>query len=495
MPKVIRNKGKNVLLVTVDHWPGRLLGCNGRADLLSPTIDNLARCGIRFTNAYSNTPVCIPARRELMTGTSARTHGDRTHSHFLEMPDIPTIAQTFRDNGYQAYGVGKLHVYPQRSRIGFDDVILNAEGRRVRFPHEMRQDDYTRYLAREGCAGLEHAHAMSNNDYSLRPWHLPEETHQSAWTAREMSEQILRRDPTKPAFWYCSFAAPHPPIVPPQAFIDMYKDVEIEWPFVGEWATPVQELPYCLQYYESVWDAKTEKLIRDARKGFHALCTQVDYYLKLVIGTLREEGELDDTIIAITSDHGDMLGNHGLWAKNLFYEDSTKVPFIIVPTLDSDDLGYDRTDDRLVELKDMMPTLLDMCGLPIPTSVEGLSLVDEKNSRQCVYGELWEDDRATRMIRTATHKLIYYAVGNTVQLFDMEKDPNELKDVSDAPEYREVRNDLTQKLVSELYGGDTKWVSDGKLVGLPDKPFKFRPVQENCGVLKHREFFNQRGIR
>lgn len=488
---------KNVLLITVDQWPGNLLGCNGKENFLSPTIDELAKVGVRFENAYSSTPVCIPARRELMTGTGARTHGDRKFNEFLEMPDnLPTIAGTFKDNGYQTCGVGKLHVYPQRDRIGFDDVILNEEGRKVNFPNEMREDDYTRFINREGYTGLDYAHGMSNNNYITRPWHLPEYLHQTNWTSRQMCEQIIRRDPTKPAFWYCGFTAPHPPIVPPQVFLDMYDDVDIDMPHVGEWAEDPEHYPYAAKYYSSLYNnLKTRKYLREARKGFYASCTQVDYAIRSIIGTLRDEKVLDNTIIAITSDHGEMLGNHNLWGKNNFYEDSAKVPFIIVPTLDCEGLVFNTTDDRLVELKDMMPTLLAMCSLSIPETVEGISLLDKDNKRDYVYGELWEDDRATRMIRKDQYKLIYYPIGNQIQLFNIVDDPDEMVDLSENQKYKAVKQDLTELLKANLYGSDLAWLKDGELAGCPAKHFAYKPIQENCGILNNRDLMLQRGIR
>jgi arylsulfatase A-like enzyme len=430
-----------------------------------------------------------------MTGTCAKTHGDRGFSEMMEMPALPTLAQTFRDNGYQAYGVGKIHVYPQRARIGFDDVLLNEESRRVNYPYEMREDDYARYMARQGYPGLSDAHAMSNNDYIMRPWHLPEHLHQTSWTAREMCEYIIRRDPTRPAFWYCGFTAPHPPLVPPQVFLDMYGDVEIDMPQTAEWAKDFDSLPYCLKYYSNIFNIRTEKGIKDALKAFFALCTHIDFSLRSIIGTLREEKVLDNTIIAITCDHGDMLGTHGLWAKNVFYEGSAKVPFIIVPTEDCRELKPDTVDERLVELRDMMPTLLGMAGLPVPGTVEGLPLQDPAARRDAVYGELWEDDRATRMIRSDEYKLVYYALGNRIQLFDLKKDPREMNDLAGDPGHEEFLARMTDKLVSRLYGGDRAWVKDGKLVGLPDKSYAFKPSQNNVGVLKNRDLLIQRGIR
>ena len=136
----------HVLVITTDHWPAGLLGAAGHPAIQTPTLDQLARNGVRFTNAYSECPGCIPARRSLMTGMSPRSHGDRTFQTKLEMPDAPTMAQTFRDNGYQAYAVGKVHVYPQRDRIGFNDILLAEEGR----PYWGVTDDYGHFIIYAG---------------------------------------------------------------------------------------------------------------------------------------------------------------------------------------------------------------------------------------------------------------------------------------------------------------------------------------------------------
>ena len=106
----------HVLMICTDHWPAHLLGAAGHSAVQTPTLDELSRNGVRYTNAYSECPVCIPARRTLMTGTTCRTHGDREFQVLAPMPELPTLAQTFRDNGYQAIAVGKLHVFPQRDR-------------------------------------------------------------------------------------------------------------------------------------------------------------------------------------------------------------------------------------------------------------------------------------------------------------------------------------------------------------------------------------------
>jgi arylsulfatase A-like enzyme len=128
MEKLMKDK-PNVMMICTDHWPASFLGAAGHPALLTPTLNSLARDGVRFSNAYSECPVCIPARRGLMTGLTPRSHGDRIYTDTMHMPEVSTLAQNFRDNGHEAYAVGKLHVYPQRDRIGFDDARIMEEGR------------------------------------------------------------------------------------------------------------------------------------------------------------------------------------------------------------------------------------------------------------------------------------------------------------------------------------------------------------------------------
>jgi arylsulfatase A-like enzyme len=167
-----------------------------------------------------------------------------------------------------------------------------------------------------------------------------------------------------------------------------------------------------------------------------------------------------------------MLGNHGLWAKPPMFEWSAKVPMILMPTAACDRVGHHQRDDRLAELRDVMPTLLDLCDIPIPAAVEGESLVGEEGRRNHLYCEHFENDLAMRMIRSQQYKLIWYPVGNRLQLFDVVEDPCEMTDLAAVAELAEVRQRLTALLVTELYGSDLAWVGDdGGLVGLPDKVF------------------------
>jgi arylsulfatase len=482
---------KNVLLITVDQWAARNMGFAGNQEILTPTLDELARYGICYTNAVSNTPVCIPARRELMLGVGSEKHGDRCFDEELSMPrDIPSMASLFHNAGYQTLCVGKLHVFPQRDRIGFDDVILYEEGRHKK---GLKMDDYERFLYNNGYAGKEYAHGMCNNNYFGSPFHLPDEYHPTAWTTRMMCEQILRRDITKPAFWYLSYAAPHPPLTPPAEYLHMYDNVEISQPRRGEW-TNREDLPYGYMYYSNLYPNQSKPVTDIAKKAYYASCTYIDNQIRLVIGTLREQGLLDDTVILFTADHGDMLGNNRLFGKFLMYENSVNIPFILSPPADCG-MVCNRTDDRIVELKDVVPTLLTLAGIDVPAHVGGESLTAE-SKRAYSYGELWEDDRATRMIRTKNYKLIYYPTGNCFQFFDIKHDPDELNDLIDNGQYSTVIDEMKDILQKHLYGGDETYVVNGEFVGLPHKKYDFAAsIADKNKLFQGRDLLLQRGIR
>ena len=468
----------NLLLIVCDHWAAEHLGFAGNPAILTPGLNEIASCGVRYTNAYSECPVCIPARRTLMTGMTPRSHGDRVFNDGLTFPQVTTLAAAFKQAGYQAQAVGKLHVNPQRDRIGFDDVILDDEGR----PQFGVIDDYDIYLGDQGFPGRQFDHGMSNNQYHWRPWHLDETHHATSWAAREMARTIKRRDPTRPAFWYLGFRHPHPPLVPPQAYLDLYRGIEIDRPYVGDWAKS-DDLPFSIQALRARTNLYTDTQILEAKRAFYALCTQIDHQIRYLVGTLRLEGILDDTIILFTSDHGDMLGNHGMVAKRVFYESSANIPMILMPNKGNPRVAEGAVDHRLVGFADVMPTLLDLANIDAPETVDGVSMVGEDRRSQ-IYGECGEDDHASRMIRTHRWKLIYYPVGNRFQLFDLEADPLELKDLADDAAHGETLAELTARLIPELHGSDLDWLRDGALRGKPDRPYIWAP---------HRSLNSQRG--
>ncbi|KKX24890.1 sulfatase-like hydrolase/transferase [Rhizobium sp. LC145] len=453
----------NVLFVTVDQWPGNLLGCAGHPVIETPTLDHLASIGTRFSRAYAECPICIPARRSIMTGTSPRRHGDRVFQPSLRMPaDLPTLAATFGSNGYQTQAIGKLHVYPQRDRIGFDDALLAEEGRGALGG----TDDYEMFLADRGHAGQQFMHGMSNNEYSWRTWHLPEELHVTNWTTWAAARSIKRRDPTRPALWHVSYTPPHPPLIPLASYFERYRAREMDEPFIGAWAEDAETLPHPLRLTRDYWAKLPPAQLADMRRAFYALCTHIDHQIRILIGTLREEQILDDTVILITSDHGDMLGNHGFYAKRLMYEGSANIPMILVGTAADARVGRGAVDSRLVGLQDVMPTLLALCDLAIPDTCEGRPMVGDER-RDFLYAETLSGAKAMRMVHDGRHKLIWYPAGSHFQLFDLENDPREMHDVFEDASYADVASALQQLLREELYGDDLLAVDLQEFTGVP----------------------------
>lgn len=466
---------KNILMINVDQWPGAFLGAAGNSLVMTPAIDQLARDGIRFANAYSTCPVCIPARRSLMTGTFPKTHGDRVYNPRLEMPEVPTLASVLGSAGYQTYAVGKLHVYPQRDRIGFDDVILSEEGR---YEYGVT-DDYQIWLGDKGYVGQEHLHGLANNSYRTRPWHLPEETHPTVWATREMCRMIKRRDPKRPGFFYLSYMAPHPPLVPLQSYLDMYADAECA-PDAGneDWmngSTVIRNLTAEGETY-------SEKEKVRAIRAFAAQCTLIDSQIRIVIGTLRECGILRDTLIVFVADHGEMLFDHNMVGKRVFYDRSARIPMIFSGVPVAERRG--EVNENIVCLEDLMPTLLSFCNVPVPSSVEGKDILSQEIPRKMLYCECGEGNSASRMVTDGRFKLIYYPMGNIFQLFDLENDIRELHNLYGREGYEKITDKLTSFLTDNLYGPDRNWIRDGKPEGLPEQPYERKP---NYG------FSNQRG--
>ena len=461
----------NVMLICVDHWPGHLLSGAGSKEVFTPTLDQFIDNGIHFREAYSTTPTCIPARRALMTGMRSKSHGDRIFNETLPMPQgVTTLAGAFSDAGYQTSCVGKLHVYPQRDRIGFGEALICEEGR-----HHLGlvKDDYEMYLTDKGKCGQELTHGMGVNQWNVRPWHLDEELHTTYWTAKNTCRNIQRRNPAKPSFWYCSFVAPHPPITPPQCYLDMYNDVDVPEPVVGDWAKDFDKLPYALKVQQSAYRIPTGPNAKVmAKKGFNAQCTYIDHQIRMIIGTLTEEKLIDNTIIMLVCDHGDMLGDHNQYAKKKMYETSMKIPMIMMlpPNMKKNGIK----NDDLVCLRDVMPTLLNLCGIDVPETVEGIDMLSGKK-RDYLYGEHDEGEKATRMIRKGDYKLIYYACGNRFQLFNVRQDPRECADLYGQPQHDEKVKEMKKLMISEMYGNDADFIKDGELVGLPDREYEFVP--------------------
>ncbi|MGH3095052.1 MAG: sulfatase-like hydrolase/transferase, partial [Streptosporangiales bacterium] len=230
----------NVVLISADQWRGDCLSTAGHPVVSTPYLDALAATGTRFSNAYSATPTCVPARMSLMTGLRPATHGRVGYADGVPFDVDTTLAGEFSLAGYHTKAIGKLHVWPERDRIGFDDVTLHdgyLSHSRDRHRPVASYDDYVPWLRRR--TGDPAADILDDgldcNSIVARPWDRPEELHPTNWVVTEAIDWLYRRDPTAPFFCHLSVPRPHPPQDPPAWAFEQYRHAPDHTPPVGDW--------------------------------------------------------------------------------------------------------------------------------------------------------------------------------------------------------------------------------------------------------------------
>ncbi len=436
----------NIVFITCDHLRSDFLGCAGHPVIQTPHIDFLAQRGTRFTQAYCPTPVCIPARQTIMSGYDSHHLGLTYYKEGFEIPTRETLPRLLTRAGYQTKAVGKMHIYPERDHHGFEMMTLCEEGRRLGITKGEHRGygDYEQWLAEQGYAGEAWTHGVANNEITMRPWHLPDHLHPTEWIGREACREIKRRDWTRPLFMWVSFTAPHPSFAPLWRDLTIYDRDEMPRPVAdGDWyGRPPFEHQQISAEFRS--DQKTAREIDQAYRGYFALMSQVDRWVNLIIGTLREEGLLQDTWLVFTSDHGDSMGDHGLWAKRNFMKGACSIPLIVTPPPRGDldrVMGLEwvpgRSCDAVVGLQDILPTILGIAGVPAPPEVDGKNLLPlvhdpAQRVRESFLGEHGESGRRTLMLTDGRWKYLWYEADGSELLFEIASDPDERHDRSQA---------------------------------------------------------------
>ena len=233
----------HILLIAVDQMRADALSLLGHPVVRTPYLDKLGQRGTVFTNAYSATPTCVPARVGLFTGQSQERHGRYGYREGVPFHAAhgPTVATVLGEHGYQTQAIGKMHVFPERSRVGFDNVVLHDGflhfGRRHGNRNLEGNDDYLAWLHRQpGHAQSDHVdHGAGCNSQVARPWDKSEALHPTTWAVTEAIDFLRRRDTTAPFFLYLSFHRPHAPYDPPQWLLDQYLAAEHPEQVMGDW--------------------------------------------------------------------------------------------------------------------------------------------------------------------------------------------------------------------------------------------------------------------
>jgi len=491
----------NIVFITCDHLRADFLGCSGNPVIQTPHIDFLAHRGMRFTQAYCPTPVCIPARQTILSGYDSHHLGLACYKEGFEIPTQETLPRLLTRAGYQTKAIGKMHVYPERDHHGFEMMTLCEEGRRLGVAKgEYRgYGDYEQWMAEQGYPGEAWTHGVANNETVMRPWHLPDYLHPTEWIGREACKEIKRRDWTRPLFLWASFTAPHPPFVPLTRDLLTYDRDEMPQPVVGDWNErhPLDHQEIIAEFRS---DRKTAREIDQAYRGYFALMTQVDRWVSLIIGTLREEGLLKDTWLVFASDHGDNMGDHGLWAKRNFMRGACNIPLFVTPP-PRGDLNHvmgpewvpGRTCDAVVGLQDIMPTILGIAGVPAPPEIDGKSLLPLVHDptlrvRESFLGEHGEAGHRSFMLTDGRWKYLWYEADGSELLFEIAADPDERHDRSrkDPETLRPWRDRLTAILSNRI--GDPA-VAEGKL--RPKEPGRRLTELEKARMITD---FNVRGL-
>lgn len=475
-------KRPNVVLICVDQWRGDCLSAAGHPYVQTPYLDELASQGVRFNRAYSATPTCVPARVALFTGQSQERHGRvgyRDGVPFAQVHPV-TLPGEFRRGGYQTQAIGKMHVWPERSRIGFDNVVLHDgflhHSRRQHRSHFAQFDDYVPWLrSQPGVpANADYVdHGVNCNSVVARPWDKAEELHPTTWAVTQAVDWLPRRDPTVPFFLYLSFHRPHPPYDPPAWAFEQYMDLPPYEPVVGDWTDD-----YAAHrrdgHHEAFVGRLDPRVVHRARAGYYGHMAHIDLQVKRFREALAAAGAAEDTVICFVSDHGEMMGDHHMFRKGYGFEGSARVPFLLADPSAATDRAAGAVVDDVVELRDVMPTLLDAAGLPIPDSVDGRSLMPFLRGdrpaewRETLHGEHVLLGQSLQWITDGRYKYLWMSGEGHEQLFDLADDPQETVNLARRPEAQSLLREWRQRLVDVLRDREEGFVAGDRLA--PGRP-------------------------
>ncbi len=458
----------NILFIMDDQHRGDCIGAAGADWLKTPNLDRLANEGAMFTRAYSSTPSCLPARAGILTGLRPWNHGLLS---FLAIPNKYKVEmpQLFTDAGYRTHVAGKNHFYG--AKHGYQTCEVEEIDKRLR-PDGLYRDDYMRWMQLNHPDKHPKGGAPSFTDHrGNRPWPYDEATHPTTWTAERAKAFLREYDGDAPWFLKFSCHRPHPPFDAPKRLMEYYKAQELPKPVVGDWAEEKFG-----NATGSMYNSPSSGIghypaseIHDSRAAYYASIAYVDEKIGEVLEVLEERGELENTLILFTADHGDMMGDHHHWRKVYAYEPSAHVPMVIRwPEALNIPMERGQKLEHLVELRDIMPTFLDAAGLPIPGSIDGDSMVRILRDPGCEWrqvldlehGSQYFAEQAYVALTDRQYKYIRFMQTGEEQLFDLKNDPMETKNITDPKRLSAWR----KRMVAFLEERGEEWVKNGELV-------------------------------
>ncbi len=450
----------NVLFIVSDDLTNTTLSCYGSKVSKSPNIDKLAAKGVKFDRAYCQFPLCNPSRASFLTGLrpdTTKVYENATQFR-KNVPGAQSLGQTFQKGGYTVVRVGKLYHYGVPAQIGTNGLDDEPSWQKTINPRGRDKDDEDKDLiftlnpnakASARFGGTLSWHASEGKDEEMTDGKIADET-----------IKLLEANKDKPFFIACGFFRPHTPYVAPKKYFDMYPPEKLELPKVPDKHREAGPAP-AFGSAKVEQDKMTDDLRRKALQAYYASTTFMDAQVGRVIEALEKLKLADKTIVVFISDHGYHLGEHGLWQKMSLFENSARVPMIIY---DPRSKGNGKASARTVELVDLHATLAELTGLPVPTGRDPKVPACEGKSLKPLLDDpavKWEKPAITQVSRgtpTATGEpvgknpwFLGYSVRNEryrytewdggkkgVQLFDYDKDPDEMKNLADDPMYADV---------------------------------------------------------
>jgi arylsulfatase A-like enzyme len=456
-------KRPNIIFLSAEQQRGDTLHCLGADWMVTPTLDRFAEGSVVFERAFACAATCISSRAAFYTGLYPHTTGilgfyrSSGRLHWLNR---------LAASGYHTVSIGKTHL-PQQ---GFVERIGEQGNKYMRQPGP--DGSYTEWAQAVMAAGYElplNLHETDPHWYdnlAAIEWPLPEELHPDIWVTDRTLEWLDRWEGEEPFYLHVGFLSPHDLYDPPKRFLDLYKDEDIPMPQVTE--EELAGIPDELwveqrtdegRYGITVVHAShaTPERVRRLRKHYFALCSLVDEQFGRILAKLETKGLLEDAVVIYTSDHGDHLFDHGLHYKGELYDTIVHMPLMIKAP---DAWQPGRCVGDLVSHLDVAQYILEKAGVPAD-DLNGISLapVIERgvaHPRRYVYAEegatgLRPEPDLIAMIRSQTHKLIYFVGNQTGQLFDLIGDPKETRNLWADPSYAGVRGELTAELLDWLY--------------------------------------------
>jgi arylsulfatase A-like enzyme len=443
---------RNVLVIMTDQHNPTVGGWLGHPVVQTPHLDALAARGTVFERAHTPAPVCVPARQSLLTGRLPHAHGATGNSRPMR-PGERTIAHLAREAGMATGAVGKMHFIGPDQHQGFD-TRWDIEDYFAREPDAC--GDAASGTAAPGCFGkyipglVEGSAADGPNpmrihagNYDGQPSPLPAERHVEAHVTRQAVRFLEQHRDERWLLW-CSYWKPHAPYTPPLEDWERYAALPLPAPDVPE--EELAALPEHLRRFRRA--TGVERLDEDGWRrcmaGYYGCVSFVDREAGTVLAALESLGLRDDTLVIFTSDHGEMMGSHGLLAKSNFYDQSWRIPLIVSHPEHTSTVGSTQSTQALACLTDLFPTIAESAGLPVPENVHGRSLLpvvaravadavagergEREGVREHVFSELHVRGGAYYGVRDHDWKLARYH--DMTQLFDLRADPGERRNVA-----------------------------------------------------------------